>query len=374
MDFTKTLLEEIKKRREISRFEEALERLRNKKIVGIWGTGLAGATTYEAAERLGVEIQFFLDNDEKKIGKKLNGKEIRSIQEMPPQAFIIISANVRYQIHKQLEAVHAEYCYLDPNYLFLWQPGKEPDEIFQSNSNQINKVYSMLADDASRKVFYNVLLHRAVHDLNLIWEVYDERSYFGNPIVKQAKGCFVDCGAYQGDTLEEFLNQVGTQEYRYFALEADRGNYDILKKRCEERQLTNVYPLNLGVWDKKETLYFCRGGDVTGDVSGKVVPSAGDDNVKMEVESLDHIFSKESIDFIKMDIEGAEMRALEGARRSIEKSKPILAVSAYHLLEHLWQIPLFIREMSADYKIYFGHHMWNLADTVCYGLIKEERK
>ncbi len=59
MDFTKTLLEEIKKRREISRFEEELERLRNKKIVGIWGTGLAGATTYEAAERLGVEIQFF---------------------------------------------------------------------------------------------------------------------------------------------------------------------------------------------------------------------------------------------------------------------------------------------------------------------------
>ena len=207
MDFTKTLLEEIKKRREISRFEEVLEKLRNKKIVGIWGTGLAGATTCEAAERLGVEIQFFLDNDEKKIGKKLNGKEIRSIQEMPPQAFIIISANVRYQIHKQLEAVHAEYCYLDPNYLFLWQPGKEPDEIFQSNSNQINKVYSMLADDASRKVFYNVLLHRAVHDLNLIWEVYDEHSYFGNPIVKQAKGCFVDCGAYQGDTLEDFLNQ-----------------------------------------------------------------------------------------------------------------------------------------------------------------------
>ncbi len=241
-------------------------------------------------------------------------------------------------------------------------------KILDQNSEQIDKVYHLLADDESKKVFRNVLLHRAVHDLKLIWDVYDEHQYFGNRIVKQAKGCFVDCGAFQGDTLEDFLGQVGTCGYRYFAFEADYNNYEILKRYCIDHQLENVSVINLGVWDKKDTLYFKRG--TAGDVSGMVLQSGQDSSAQIQVDSIDGVLSGESIDFIKMDIEGAEIHALHGAAKSIAKSGPVLAVSAYHKLEHLWLVPLLIREIDARYKIYFGHHMWNQADTVCYGILK----
>jgi len=62
------------------------------------------------------------------------------------------------------------------------------------------------------------------------------------------------------------------------------------------------------------------------------------------------------LDFIKMDIEGAELDALDGAYKTIQKFKPRLAISAYHKPNHLWEMPLKIKAISPDYELYFGHH------------------
>lgn len=88
--------------------------------------------------------------------------------------------------------------------------------------------------------------------------------------------------------------------------------------------------------------------------------------VRINADSIDNIMGDKRIDFISMDIEGSEIKALEGARKCIQRWKPTLAVSAYHQLEHLWEIPLLIKEMNCDYDIYFAHHCWNMDDTVCY--------
>ena len=62
------------------------------------------------------------------------------------------------------------------------------------------------------------------------------------------------------------------------------------------------------------------------------------------------------VDFIKMDIEGAEMSALAGAAGVIAEFKPRLAISAYHKPEDLWEIPRKLKELNPDYEIMFGHH------------------
>lgn len=83
---------------------------------------------------------------------------------------------------------------------------------------------------------------------------------------------------------------------------------------------------------------------------------------------IDNIFYDTKLDMITMDIEGAEIHAIYGARKSIMKGNPKLAISAYHKIEHLWEIPLLIMEINPNYKIFYRHHQWNMHDTVCYAI------
>ena len=62
------------------------------------------------------------------------------------------------------------------------------------------------------------------------------------------------------------------------------------------------------------------------------------------------------VDFIKMDIEGAEMNALDGAAKIIREFKPQLAISAYHKNEDLWEIPIKLKTLNPSYELYYGHH------------------
>ena len=56
--------------------------------------------------------------------------------------------------------------------------------------------------------------------------------------------------------------------------------------------------------------------------------------------------------FIKMDIEGAEVNAIKGAKNTLMKYKPKLAISIYHKWSHRWEIPLMLKEIVPDYKFY----------------------
>ena len=71
--------------------------------------------------------------------------------------------------------------------------------------------------------------------------------------------------------------------------------------------------------------------------------------------SVDNIVTDE-VTFIKMDIEGAELKALEGARNTVKKYKPKLYVCAYHRNEDMFTIPFKIKELYEGYKIYFRQH------------------
>lgn len=78
---------------------------------------------------------------------------------------------------------------------------------------------------------------------------------------------------------------------------------------------------------------------------------------------------KEAPTFIKMDIEGAELEALEGAKNTIVKSKPKLAICLYHKPDDLWKIPLYLKKLVPEYKFYIRHHSKVRWETVLYACI-----
>ena len=92
----------------------------------------------------------------------------------------------------------------------------------------------------------------------------------------------------------------------------------------------------------------------------------------MECIRLDDSLQELSPTLIKFDIEGFELDALAGARQVIARSRPILAVSSYHLQDHLWEVPLALASMCSHYRYFLRPHGTEGWDLVCYA-IPEER-
>ena len=87
------------------------------------------------------------------------------------------------------------------------------------------------------------------------------------------------------------------------------------------------------------------------------------------ITTLDQSLKDKKVTFIKMDVETYELKALQGAKEIITRQTPKLAISAYHYLSDLWEVPLAIKEMVPEYKIYLRHHSPVVWDTDCYAFI-----
>ena len=159
-------------------------------------------------------------------------------------------------------------------------------------------------------------------------------------------GIFVDCGAYTGDTVKKFIDFVGGDYKKIFALEPDKENFAKLKNFIAEKNYKNVEIFNCGAYNEKTTLKFGSAGTMAGTV-------ADWGTVSVNVDTIDNIVGDSHVDLIKMDIEGSELAALEGAIKTLEHSKPALALSAYHRKEDLITIPQFVKNIYGNCKMYF---------------------
>ncbi|MGC9169004.1 MAG: FkbM family methyltransferase, partial [Desulfurella sp.] len=121
-----------------------------------------------------------------------------------------------------------------------------------------------------------------------------------------------------------------------------------------------------GLWKQSDKLHFIADG--TG--RSTITDNFNEANQTIDVVSLDEFFKdKEKPTLIKMDIEGAELEALTGAKEIITKYKPKLQICIYHKPEHLWQIPMLLKDWVKEYKLYIGHHSFDFAETVLYAKV-----
>ena len=215
-----------------------------------------------------------------------------------------------------------------------------------------------MEDDRSKAVFENILKYRVTSD----W-AYLKRSrakdnlknqYFVPEVQFSDHEIIVDCGAYTGDTVKLFYKNV--PGCRVIALEPDEKNYNIL----QNLKLEGLMSIKCGAWSEDTILSFSDNGGGTAD--GKIAVSG---KTKIEAKALDHLLECQSATYIKMDIEGAELEAIKGAKRIIVEKRPKLAICLYHRPQDFFEIPLYIKKLNPDYKL-FVHHRYN--DTVLYAV------
>jgi len=230
----------------------------------------------------------------------------------------------------------------------------------------IFKLFDLLADDISRHVLVSKIRYYLTLDKGLLDGVWSSQPTYFDPeiIVPVTDEIVVDGGAFNGDTLQQFLRITDGQFQRYYAFEPDPGVFENLR-RLASFDSGRIECVRAGLSDRTGTLNF----SVTGSVDSAVVTADGQPTESLPVVDLDSYFGNcEPPSMIKMDIEGSERAALEGARGLINECEPSLAVSTYHFPRDLWEIPLLIVRLNPGSRLYLRHYTREIDDTVCYAV------
>lgn len=194
------------------------------------------------------------------------------------------------------------------------------------------------------------------------FENLTEEQYFEKFFELKTGEVFIDAGGYDGQTSIEFIKRCSDYKSIHF-FEPDSKNLELAKKNLSDYK--NIHYYMMGLAEIKKTLRFSAGGG-----SASKLSDGGD--VKIEVDTIDNRI-KEKITFVKMDIEGAEEMALQGARRRIAENHPKLAISCYHKVDDLWKIPKQVMTMRNDYRIYLRHYTEGFHETVIFFIPRNNR-
>jgi len=238
-----------------------------------------------------------------------------------------------------------------------------PHKVYEQASSVLEAA-GLMGDDFSRKEYLCQVRWRALGDFGEL-PPPQPHQYFPDGLFRLSpQEVFVDCGAYDGVTIRRFLKRT-PGFLRICAIDADPRNYKQLVRTIStlaERNRIEAHHLAVGA--ERAMVRF----QSTGTVQAAV---ASDGNIEVEQVPLDELLKGAEPTFIKMDIEGAELGALEGARNLIRQCEPVLAVCVYHTPTDLWRIPLKIHQLVPKHSVYLRPHVEDGWDVVCYAIPSE---
>lgn len=214
-------------------------------------------------------------------------------------------------------------------------------------------------DHASLATVYAVLLHRLSWNprwLDGVRRPPAELCVGPDTLTLGNDETIIDAGAYDGDTAEHFRRVTGGRYRAMHCFEPDPRNCDALRARVAG--WPGVSAERAGLWSSSGTLCFADHGG-----QGSHVSETG--GIRIEVIALDDR-PELAPTLVKMDIEGAELPALQGMRQTLKTFKPKLALSAYHKPEDLYELPRLISAIRDDYQFRLRHYGTGLFDTVLY--------
>lgn len=230
--------------------------------------------------------------------------------------------------------------------------------------DRIEEAFALLSDDASRMEFIGEVRWRLLGDFDQLGEPVSTEIYFPEDLHRLSPDeVFVDCGAFDGDTIRRFLARQQNFQGRIKALEPDPANFGKLVRYVESlpdapRRRIEIFPWAAS--SRREVLQF--------NATGTEAASLGFGSMQVQAVPLDEVLTDCRPTYIKMDTEGAEPEAIRGAFQTIATHRPAMAICAYHRQDHLWEIPLLIDSCADGYRFYLRPQLLEGWDLVCYAI------
>jgi FkbM family methyltransferase len=349
------------------------------KLVVLVGSGLLGRKTLAGLRKLNIRPLAFADNNPALWGKFVEGVGVLSfpdaVDKFGQKATFIVSIYNSSRPTQQLLDLQCKkvvsYAYLFAKYPEVFLPHAcldLPDEMYKQ-ADDVKKAFSLWANDESRQEYITQLRRRLFLDFDRlstpISQSAREEEYFAKDLFSRLPDeVFVDCGAFDGDTIKRFLVQRNYQFSQIIGLEPDPENFQKLTSYIQTlpdniKNKIRVVPAAVGA--KQERLHFQATNSAASSVSNS-------GTIEVDVVPLDAVLRDCVPTLIKMDVEGFELDALAGASNLIKEASAVLAITVYHTQDHLWRIPLLIHSLSNEYRFYLRPHAEDCWDVSCYAV------
>lgn len=370
-------------------------KFKNKKIV-IWGTGLYGRAVALLLKKNEYDVvcfcdSFFDESENKTLN--VNGDEVHvhgykyNFEHYSDAVFFISTdfyQDVINLIKKEKEEIDFFYDlnaqYVEKQLVYF---GKYPNlnqlvgvsykwfslykdfynnGAFRSKYQTIENLFSN--DEVSLEIISKRLMTLLTGDLiynnsiPLSFPQYFSKEYYANLVPDH--GAYIDVGAFNGDTIFDFLKYFGTSNNKILAFEPDEKNFKKLSNAINLQNLKNISLFKAAVGANSGKISFAQNGNM-----GSHILDNDNSSEFVDVLALSD-FIKERPFLIKMDIEGAEKNALKGAEDLIKLYKPNLAICLYHKPFDIFEIPIYLHELVPEYKFKLRQHKRAFSEVVLY--------
>lgn len=343
--------------------ETILEQCQSQPVV-LFGAGGGCAPAIQMFRARGIEILAIVDNNSSRWGEQVEGIGIDSLDEILGRyedfRIFVSAPNNAHEIIPELRERNTgkEIIFFD-----------SPDRLNRNeyrcylldNASGLEELYEGLGDQLSKETMVNVLKGWVSGDFRFFEEVHVGNQYFVDDIIQFGpEEVFLDIGAFDGDTVAGFRRAVGDVFRGVIAIEPNPDCFEALNllSRSDDR----ISFFEKGIYSKSGRFSFSS-NEVGTTSQFSLIPS---DN-GIEVDTVDNLVEG-PITFLKMDIEGLELDALRGARGTIERFRPKLAICVYHKHDDILEISRFIQALDLGYRFYLRHHTFYCGETVLYAV------
>ena len=342
----------------------------------LFGASKLGLRVLAGLRKLGIQPVAFVDNDSSKWNDNLGGVPILSpsgaVAKLGLGASFVVCVWHSQSIMQQLAVMGCkstvEFKALFWHFFAEFLPNMRVDRphLLLQEAKSVLAAFKILSDEASKAEFVSQIDWLLQYDFGRLDAKDYARQYFEPDLfAEHPSEIFVDCGAYTGDTIREYLSRYRLPK-EIHAFEPDPDNREDLVRWHREQRESLRRRVVIHPYAASSHPAFLR-------FSADGVGSAVDDQGSLEVEArpLDEVLYDKMVTFVKMDIEGGEPDAIQGAARLIARARPVLAVCLYHRQEHLYSIPNQLRSIAEGYRFFIRRYGDEFGDLVCYAVPQE---
>lgn len=346
----------------------------------LYGAGELGREVLRRLRKAGIEPVAFADDTPEKQGQSIDGLKVMSprtaFQTFGPRLVFVVTilnphinfVTARRRLQELTGARVLSFLHLAWRYPQTCLPYRQ----FELPANVLKKAaairgaFDLFSDEDSCRQFVAHLRFRLYLDYAALPPSAPD-NYFPTGLLSglPPETTFVDCGAYDGDTIRAFLVHQRGRFRSIFAFEPDPHNYEQLKtyvRTLEPHEAKRIQIFQAAVGARNTRLRFDSAGNMS-----SAFNDAG--AIEVEVLTIDHVVEESgALNYVKLDVEGAEWEVLRGAERLMKRAPTLLAISVYHQPDDLWELPLYVAAQNPSYRFYLRTQGEDGTEIICYCL------